>query len=67
MLEENVLTEESQAIPEISPELLAKLKKADMQQAVVERFSSKSEASAAGQAARHGAHSPNWRPTDEEC
>ena len=47
MLKENVLTDESQTVPEISPELLAKLKKEDMQQAVVERFRSKSEAPAA--------------------
>lgn len=67
MLKECVLTEESQAAPAISPELLAKLKKEDMKQAVVERFRSKSEAFASRTAARHNARSSNWRPADEEC
>lgn len=67
MLKASVLTEESQAVPEISPELLAKLKKEDMQQAVVERFRSKSEAPATRRPARHGARSAYWRPADEEC
>jgi hypothetical protein len=67
MLKESVLIEESQVVPEISPEYLAELKKEDMRQAVVERFRSKSEAHAAGMAARHGARSAYWRPADEEC
>lgn len=66
MLKENVLIEESQAVPEISPEYLAKLKKEDMKQAIVERFRS-SEAPAVRTAARHGARSSYWRPADEEC
>jgi hypothetical protein len=67
MLKENVLTDESQTVPEISPELLAKLKKEDMQQAVVERFRSKSEAPAARPPARRSSRSAYWRPADEEC
>jgi hypothetical protein len=67
MLKESVLIEESQAVPEISPELLAKLKKEDMQQAVVERFRTKNEAPAACTPARRGIRSPHWRPADEEC
>jgi hypothetical protein len=67
MFKESAVMEESQAVPEISPELLAKLKKEDMQQAVVERFRSKGEAPAARAAARHSARSAYWRPADEEC
>ena len=63
MFKENVLVEESQAVPEISPELLAKLKKEDMQQAVVERFRS----SNTQPTARGGARPSQWRPADEEC
>ncbi len=66
MLKENVLTEESQAVPGISPEFLAKLKKEDMKQAIVERFRS-SETSAVRTTARRGVRSPYWRAADEEC
>ncbi|HEY1730279.1 MAG TPA: hypothetical protein VGG15_00930 [Terriglobales bacterium] len=67
MLKENVLTEESQAVPEISPEYLAKLKKEDMKEAVVERFRSSSETPAVRTAMRRGDRSPQWHSADEEC
>jgi hypothetical protein len=67
MLKESVLIEESQAVPEISPEMLAKLKKEDMKQAVVERFRGHNQTPAARTIARRGARSPYWRPADEEC
>lgn len=66
-MKESALIEESQEIPEISPEYLARLKKEDMKQAVVERFRSKSDAPTARSVARHSARSVNWRPADEEC
>ena len=47
MLKESAVMEEIQAVPEISPEYLSKLKKEDMKQAVVERFRTKNEAPAA--------------------
>jgi hypothetical protein len=63
MLKESAVMEEIQAVPEISPEYLSKLKKEDMKQAVVERFRTKNEAPAA----RRGIRSAYWRPADEEC
>ena len=38
MQDKNVVIDEDPAVPAIEPEMLAKLKKEDMQQAVVERF-----------------------------
>ena len=67
MLNESVLTEESQAAPEIGPEMLAKLKKEDMKQAVVERFRRHNETTVGRTAARLRTRSPYWRPADEEC
>ena len=67
MLKENTLTGESQIVPEISPEMLAKLKKEDMKQAVVERFRSSNEPPVVRTAARRATRSPYWRPADEEC
>lgn len=67
MLKENLFTGESQAVPEISPEMLARLKKEDMKQAVVERFRTCNETPAVRTAARRRTRSPYWRPADEEC
>jgi hypothetical protein len=38
MQQKNVVVDENPAAPAIEPEMLAQLKKEDMQQAVVERF-----------------------------
>jgi hypothetical protein len=67
MLKDNVMTEESQALPAISPEFLAELKKEDMTQAVVERFRRSVPKPAAPKTVRKGTRSPSWRPADEEC
>ena len=66
MLKEGVLIDDSQAVPEINPEMLARLKKEDMKQAVVERFRRRNE-TPVHPATRHGVRSPYWRPADEEC
>lgn len=67
MLNNTVVREESQEAPPITPDLLAKLKKEDMKQAVVERFRMRTEASPERFARRPGVHSPYWRPADDEC
>ncbi len=67
MLKANVLTEENQAVPEISPEYLVKLRKEDMKQAIVERFRTSKANPEARKAVRPGSRSAHWRPADEEC
>jgi hypothetical protein len=66
MLNKTVTQEESQAAPAMTPEMLAKLRKEDMRQAVVERFRRKMEKPAT-KAARGSGRSPYWRPADDEC
>lgn len=67
MLNNKVTTDVNQAAPAISPDLLAELKKEDMEQAVVERFRSESETHEYRTAARHGVHTSAWRSADDEC
>ncbi len=68
MLNNKVTTETNHAAPAISPDLLAELKKQDMQQAVVERFRTHAEAPVPRTAARHkGFRSSAWRSADDEC
>ena len=67
MLNNKVTTEVNQAAPAISPDSLAELKKADMEQAVVERFRSHIVAPEHRTAARHGVHTAAWRSADDEC
>jgi hypothetical protein len=59
MLNTKMEVEESQAVPAITPEMLSKLKKEDMKQAVVERFRAKPAA-----ASKVG--SPHGRPAHEK-
>ena len=54
------------AAPAITPEMLGKLKKEDMKQAVVERFKAGNEAGV-NPAARPRKRSPHWQTADEEC
>ena len=67
MLNNKVTTEADQAAPAISPDLLAELKKQDMQQAVVERFRRSFVKPEHHTAARHGDHTAAWRSADDEC
>ncbi len=66
MLNNTVTKEESQAVPAMTPEMLAKLRKEDMRYAVVERFRRKIEKPAANGVGMSG-RSPYWRPADDEC
>ena len=66
MLTNDVVVEDVPA-PAITPDLLSKLKREDMKQAIVERFRSTREAAPVPAAARRGQRSPYWRPSDEEC
>jgi hypothetical protein len=67
MLKDNVMTEDAEAIPAISPEFLAELKKEDMAQAVVERFRKSAVKPPAAKTAQTGSHSPYWLSADEGC
>jgi len=66
MSKNNAVLEDTPAVPALTPELLAKIKKEDMKQAIFERFSGKG-ARAAFRAAQSRTRSPYWRPADEEC
>jgi hypothetical protein len=62
----SAVLDDAAAAPAIQPEMLSKLKKEDMKQAVVERFRTTSEAPAPTKATGRK-RSPYWRPADEEC
>jgi len=61
----SAVLDDAPAAPAIQPEMLTKLKKEDMKQAVVERFRATSEAPATK--AKERKRSPYWRAADEEC
>jgi len=61
----NIDVEDAPAAPAIQPETLAQLKKANIKQAILERFKDSVEAPAARTAVRR--RSPYWQPADEEC
>lgn len=44
MRKNNVVMEDEAAAPALTPDMMSKIKKEDMQQAVVERFSAKTQA-----------------------
>jgi hypothetical protein len=67
MLNNKVVPEADQVVPPIGPELLQKLKKEDMEQAVVERFKNSVEEPEHRTAARHGVRTSAWRSADDEC
>jgi hypothetical protein len=67
MLKSKITQEETPAAPAITPDLLSQLRKEDMKQAIVERFSVRAEAPAPRSAVRSGARSPYWQPADDEC
>ncbi|HUK43344.1 MAG TPA: hypothetical protein VLW48_02760 [Candidatus Bathyarchaeia archaeon] len=60
----NVLIEDEEAAPAITPEMLRSLKKEDMKQAVVERFKVVIKAPGSGKERKR---SPYWQAADEEC
>jgi len=67
MVKMEAALEETPATPAIAQDQLARLKKEDMKQAVVERFRCGTQKPAARTTARRRVRSPYWRPADEEC
>jgi hypothetical protein len=66
MLRSGFAVDETSA-PELTPELLGEMKKHDMKQAIVERFSYRAKAVATGTNVQAKKRSPYWQPVDEEC
>jgi len=64
MQKSNVVIDDAPAAPAINPDMLGKLKKEDMKQAIVERFQAVVTAPAAGKERKR---SPYWQARDEEC
>ncbi len=64
MRKNNVVLDDGPA-PAITPDMISKIKKEDMKQAVVEKFSGK--AAAKRTAPKMRTRSPYWQPADEEC
>ncbi len=58
---------EEVSAPVITPDLLGEMKKEDMKQAVVERFSYRAQAVATEKKVARKPRSPYWQPVDEEC
>jgi len=65
MQKNKVLIDDAAAAPALTPDLVAKIKKEDMKQAVVERFSG--EASAPRKSPKVRTRSPYWQPADDQC
>ncbi len=66
MLRSGFAVDETSA-PAITPDLVAEMKKQDMKQAVVERFSYRAKAVPTETKVRPKHRSPYWQPVDEEC
>jgi hypothetical protein len=67
MLKNKVVEQEVRAVSRLTPDLLAKMRKEDMKQAIHERFSARAETVAPQVAVEAGGRSPYWQPADEEC
>jgi len=67
MQKSNVVIEDIPAAPAISPDTLAKVKKEDMKQAIVERFKAGNATPATRTMARGRKRSPYWQAADEQC
>ena len=67
MQNNSAVLDENPAAPAIEPEMLAKLKKEDMEQAVVERFRVIIDSSATRTTAGERKRSTYWQAGDEEC
>jgi len=59
--------EDEAAAPALTPDLVSKIKKEDMKQAIVERFSGAAEPAEPRTAVRPGKRSPYWQPADDQC
>jgi len=60
-------TVDEKSAPALTPDSLKKLKKEDMKQAMVERFTDRSNAVSRGTVTAGRKRSPCWQPVDEEC
>ena len=67
MRKNNVAIEDAPAAPALSPDMVSKIKKEDMRQAVFERFSSSTEAPTPRAATKARQRSPYWQPADDQC
>jgi len=65
MRKNKVVVDDAPAAPALTPDLIAKIKKEDMKQAVVERFSRKAVVQPSAPNMRK--RSPYWQRADEEC
>jgi len=65
MRKNNVVIGDVPAAPALTPDLISKIKKEDMKQAVVERFSGKAAVERA--APKVHTRSPYWQPADDQC
>ena len=65
MRKNKVVIGDAPAAPALTPDLISKIKKEDMKQAVVERFSGK--AIVQRTATKMHARSPYWQPADDQC
>jgi len=65
-VKKSVALEDAPAAPALTPDMGSKIKKEDMKQAIVERFSGSSN-SVAPRAARPKKRSPHWQPADDQC
>jgi hypothetical protein len=66
MLRSGFTIDETSA-PAITPDLLTELKKQDMKQAIVERFSYRAKAVSPETKVASRPRSPYWQPVDDEC
>ncbi len=66
MLRSGFAIDETSA-PAITPDLLGEMKKQDMKQAIVERFSYRAKAIATEKKVQSKVRSSYWQPLDEEC
>jgi hypothetical protein len=64
MRKNNVVIDDAPA-PALTPDMVSKIKKEDMKQAVAERFSG--EAAAKRTAPKMRKRSPYWQPADDQC
>jgi hypothetical protein len=58
---------DEKSAPALTPDALGEMKKQDMKQAIVERFSYRAKAVSAETGVRSKERSPYWQPVDDEC
>lgn len=58
---------DEKSAPALTPDALGEIKKQDMKQAIVERFTYRAKAVSAETKVASKVRSPYWQPVDEEC